>query len=242
MYTFTLKNIDIPALLLKNGYVPQKQELEVFDDEHHILEEGDDKHVTNISDLMHEKSTKYITIIDPAKNSIKMWITMIDFVREGFLPISTNLPCWWCRGNFDTSPIGCPIRYCSDNTPAKIKKRVIEKLELANLPTDTSDFFETEGIFCSFPCCKAYIISQKGSPIYKESHTLLTLMYYKLYGKYVRIRSAAPFYIIDTWGGHLTLKEFRDSHCQLTYKITPNIKRPFMCSTGMYIEEKKSTA
>ena len=245
-YIFTLKNIDIHDVLVKNNYIQIAPEQVIIEDDPIICDDQDeDNHVTNLSDLMHEKSNRYITIVDPSKNHIKMWISMIDFTKAVFLPISTNKPCWWCRGQFATSPIGCPVRYYSNHISERKKDRIQQKLQSINLPSDTTDFFETEGIFCSFPCCKAYILSKQHRSKYNESCTLLTLMYQKLFGYIQIIKHAGSVHTIDIWGGHLTLQEFRDSFCQLTYNTTPNEERPFMCirpymcATGTYIEETK---
>ena len=268
--TFILKNIDIHELLAKNGYgdinilrIAEGSPPEIGEAcASHIGDEdtASFEAVTNLSDLLHEKSLRYITIYDSSKINSKMWLIMADFTSSIFLPITTDKPCWWCRGTFKSSPIGCPIEYCPStmsNSPlgrdSKKLEYVKQKFINSNVVKERSDgsvenpscktgydFFETEGIFCSFPCCKAYIIDKNGSNRkYKESCTLLTLMYYKLYGEIINIETAASFHIIKEWGGHLTLEEFRNSHCKLIYNITTNVKRPFMCATGIYIEERK---
>ena len=117
----------------------------------------------------------------------------------------------------------------------------MDNLKKRNLPVDTIDFFETEGIFCSFPCTKAYISEElkKGNIRYKDSPTLFTLLYLKLYGKVVVIEKAADWRNIDTWGGHLSINHYRGTFCKLQYKSTCNVKRPFMYSIGTYVEEIK---
>src|SRR5208282_3960299 len=114
--------------------------------------------------------------LDTRKIQHKFWGIMIDVTENGPLPVTTSKPCWWCHHNFYTMPIGCPLRYhcnasVSTNTsgalitgPTLFQKRFEEKLISANYDiTGGSDFFETEGYFCSFPCCKAYITYQKNS-------------------------------------------------------------------------------
>lgn len=198
-----------------------------------IEEDFDDLYTTSINDIIKEKSKSYITYIDPNKSRIKLWCNMYDITLQIFLPLSTDLPCWWCRDSFKTPPLGLPLFYHVEN--ARNKNRFQALIKSRNLPPDIKDFFETEGIFCSFPCCKKYII--EGGVRYKNSSTLLTLLYLLIYGVIVNIEPADTWKVLKRWGGHLTIEEYRSSFGKIEYVMTPNIKRPFMISTGSYIEE-----
>jgi len=50
---------------------------------------------------------------------------------------------------------------------------------------------------------------------------------------------AGPVEVIDSYGGHLSIKEFRASFGFLQYETTINVKRPYMFSSSMYIEETR---
>ena len=160
---------------------------------------------------------------------------MLNFVDNKYLPVYTDKPCWWCGYSFKTSPIGLPIRYYPSNGNDSIKDFLIK----SNLSADTNDFFETEGIFCSFPCCKAFMLDKHFNTRYKNSMTLISLLYYKLYNERININAAPSWKLLKQWGGSLSIEEFRESFCKYVYCITSNIKRPFMFSTGVYIEEIK---
>ena len=240
----TINDIDIISLLQKHYTI---EEWEKPPDNETIL--GDyvaepdfsGLYETNITSLLNEESNRYVTFLDPHQSTVKMWITMIDFVQEGPLPLHTNMPCWWCRDTFVTCPIGAPIYYHSNKTTGSRLDIIINNLKKCNLPSDTVDFFETEGIFCSFPCVKAYISEElkKGNIFYKDSPTLFTLLYLKLYKKVIVIDKAASWKIIDKWGGHLPIDHYRGTYCKLHYTTTCNAKRPYMYSIGSCIEELK---
>ena len=192
-----------------------------------------------VSDLMHEKSKKAIYFLDSHKNQIKYWVNMIDFTSNGALPLTTSKPCWWCRSGFHSRPIGCPLRYNPHRESGLEKQRIEEKFLQANLPIETNDFFETEGIFCSFPCTKAYILSQRNSARYKDSATLLTLLFSVLTGKVMAIPPAASWKVLKDYGGHLTIQQFRATFGKLEFTETVNVRRPYMFSSSRYIAEKK---
>ena len=154
-------------------------------------------------------------------------VTMNDFVNYGCLPERTDINCWHCRHSFNTSPIGTPIKYVKA-TPNK-----------DNPMTGTNDYFNTIGVFCSFPCCLAFINDNKHRPLYRSSKSLLYSLYFKIYGEELKIKPASSWECLKVYGGDLTIEEFRKNFCECNYIITENIKRPFMVSVGRYIEEER---
>jgi len=198
----------------------------------------------SIVDLLHEKKRAkgVYYFFDSHKYKIKNWINMWDMHRNQALPRYTVKPCWWCREQFTWHPLGCPIRY-NPHVPTGEKKDAFEqKMRESNLPCDTNDFFETEGVFCSFPCVKAYIVDmcQKNSGgRYQDSCTYLTLLYYKLYGTVISIPEAGTWKVLEPWGGHLTVDEFRQTFGKLTYEETCNVRRPYMYCSSVYIKEQR---
>lgn len=201
--------------------------------------------------LSNEKSKRAIYFADPHKSQIKYWVCMIDLCQNGALPLKITKPCWWCRNTFGTMPLGLPINYCSDikdnenNSPNVIvmRERVLEHFKRANLPTtDGTDFFETDGIFCSFPCMKAYVVDEmkKGSRTkFRNSLTLITLLYQKLFGRTIHIPTAGSWKLLTEYGGHLPIEKFRQTFGLLAFVDNPNIRRPMMYSCAKYIEERK---
>lgn len=48
----------------------------------------------------------------------------------------------------------------------------------------TRNFFETDGIFCSFNCMVSYIEENSYNPLYQNSYSLIYLMYKQIFGEY----------------------------------------------------------
>ncbi len=193
-----------------------------------------------ISDLIKEKSNRCIHFLDNYKNRVKYWVQMIDTTQGMALPLHTKNPCWWCRHSFTTHPIGCPVRYSPQKDIGIEKERLDERFKELNYSSDTNDFFETLGIFCSFPCVKSYIqdqMSRNRSSRYREAQTLLTLLYQKLFGILITIPRAPSWKLLKSYGGHLTPEEFRSTFGRLEYDETVNIRRPYMFSSSQYIRE-----
>jgi hypothetical protein len=234
-------------------------------DKLNILEDDDDrsdsedgsfrKTTTRLTELrLGATIPPLITIIDPSKNKIKAWVTMRDYLNYGPLPEITDIHCWWCSHPFETSPIGLPIKYHKagevieykdtmvkipkDDTVQPSPKKTKSKFKKKKRQIE-DDYFETDGIFCSFCCAQAFYKENKHMLQYRESKQLLLFLYYKLYGKHIDEISPAPHWrILKVKGGKLSIKEYRNSFCKIVYKITDNIRRPFMFPCGMYVEEK----
>lgn len=177
-------------------------------------------------------------IFSDVKNRIRIYTTMIDAHQQKCLPQSTNKPCWWCGYEFETIPLGIPLCYHphTDKTSSDIHKFLTSR----NFQAQTNDFFETDGLFCSFPCCKAHLVANGFKGKYKNSFSLLTLLHVKLYGDINVIPSAPPRELLEKWGGSLTIEEYRNKFGRYQYFKTPNIKRPFMFSISSIIEEVKT--
>ena len=184
-------------------------------------------------------SKNVIYFIDPHKNVTKYLINMVDVHDYGSLPIYTSKPCWWCRHSFNTCPIGLPIEYYP-HEPSSHKKIAREAaLTKANLSLDMNDFFITDGLFCSFPCCKAFNKDCRDEIKYQESLTLLLLLYSKLTNRTVLTIPEAPHWkLLKAYGGHLTIEEFRQTFGKLEYIQTPNIKRPYMYTCSSIVQEQ----
>lgn len=171
--------------------------------------------------------------VEPQKNvylnSENISVLMKDHVEFGCLPNRTDLYCWHDRNPFTTSPIGLPIKYIPpkpDTTTAECK--------------GTNDYFLCMGVFCSFPCCLAYISEHQSDPLLKNSKGLLYLLYTKLYSTEFSADPAPSWKHLKEYGGLINISEFRKSFCSnYSYVITNNIKRPFMVAVGNYTEEKR---
>lgn len=233
-YMIVLKNINIADVIMNNFNTKDIPDTPIQPE---ISDE------VSISSLLQEKSNRCIYFLDQYKNRIKYWVNMIDYTQNGALPLYTNKPCWGpCRSTFNTHPIGCPIKYNSHKEEGLEKERIEKHLHEMNLTFEKNDFFETVGIFCSFPCVKAYIydeMSRGNRARYKDSLTLLTLMYEKLFGEKITIPKAGDYKLLKEYGGHLTPEELRGTFGRLEYEETTNLRRPYMFSSSVYIKETR---
>jgi hypothetical protein len=187
-----------------------------------------DSNITALTDLTTKKYQAQV-FLDTFKDD--RTVIMHDYVNYGCLPDRTDIWCGHCHHPFNTSPIGIPIQYV---------KRKIDKEQLDDSKiTGENDYFLTYGIFCSFPCCLAFLKDYSHKSIFRNSKSLLYSLYYKLYNIELDVKSAPSWECLKVHGGNLTIEEFRQNFCTCNYIITPNIKRPYMVAVGRYVEEKK---
>ena len=198
----------------------------------------EDIYVEKVADIMQEKSDRYMLFIDSKKMKVKSWLNMVDFARSISLPNATNKPCWWCRSSFVTCPIGAPINFWSKSSSSIHRSAAIKKCQDLNIKVDDDfEFFETEGIFCSFPCVKAYILSNIKNPRYKECLTNLILLFNSIHKCVKHIPIAPSWKVLEQWGGHQTIEQYRSSFDRLIYEDTNNIMRPIMFPVSTIYEE-----
>ena len=239
--TFTLHDTPAIQILLSHYTSAPKQLIALGDEKDNIPETilpTDDNDIP-INDLLYEKSKRVYYFLDPHKIQTKYWGNMIDVTINGPLPSSTNKPCWWDRHVFTTTPIGCPLRYHPNKKDGLEKERFEKNMKSANINVDSNNFFETEGYFCSFPCCHAYILSQRNSVKYKDSAVLLSRMFEIFHGIKANYPTAPSWKILKEYGGHLTVQEYRATFGKLEYVSTVNVRRPYMFSSSQYLAEKR---
>lgn len=208
-----------------------------------FIEEKKDQEV-RMEDVRNTKfQPKYF--LDSKKNKIKLWPTMIDRTTDDVLALYTNKPCRCCHHTYETHPIGCPIRYIPHNpNVSDPKRKKIEKfLKDNNFSTDSTDYFETERMFCSFPCVKSYVLSKlsiaPSSYRYTNALTYLSLMYKKLFSLTTThiIPCAHDIDSLSIYNGHLSIDEYRNSIGVLQFNSAVSIKRPLMFTSFSYMEE-----
>ena len=124
-------------------------------------------------------------------------------------PQSTSIHCYWCCHKFDGAPFGIPLKYVNGK-------------------------FHVYGCFCSLECASAYNFDSKDShdEIW-ERNNLLNFIAQKIeYGR--RIKPAPTRLSLYMFGGHLSIKDFRD-YCNTSKLI--NINFPPMMTLTQQIEE-----
>lgn len=215
--------------------------------------------VTKIGDLESFNQPEIISFLDEAKRNKKCIITMHSRFPEGFLPDRTDIFCWWCRHDFNTSPIGCPLRYVSnhlvknytseitkdnyvikENVSSMVSLEKVSENERITYKKVENDFYETEGVFCSFNCCLAYIEDNKNRPDYRNSIVLLNKIYKQLTGNTIdKIFPSPNWKLLGKYGGHLNIEEFRNKFNKVQYIDQGKIMSKRMFKTfGRMFEEK----
>jgi hypothetical protein len=166
------------------------------------------------------------------EESRKYTITMMDSVAKK--SIQTGLNCFWCRHPFPNTPVGCPLKYVPNTVTqthvSEITKeryyiqQQITSLEYnAKIPTTTDettsakythhDYYETDGCFCSFNCCVAFINDNIHNPVYAQSKALLMKMIAGLNGldAVEKLTPAPSWRLLSMYGGTMDIQTFRDS-------------------------------
>lgn len=200
---------------------------------------------TNIKDI--DKNSTMVSFVDRLKHPILCHVSQIDIASGVKLSQNTSIPCFWCRHTFKTQPIGCPVKFVSHRVVKRfdseinkdnytIKENVTSNKsrhlnnEIANgddtLAVKTNGYFETDGIFCSFNCCRSYIQEHRNEPMYSNSAHLLVKMYNEIFKTDRVCISEAPDWrlIDDRGGGPLTIEKFREDFDRVTYDYHGHIK------------------
>lgn len=216
---------------------------------------------TEINDLSTNTNVKHFSYMDESKKTHTCNICMVDKNRKCITNVkSSDLKCYWCRNSFITIPIGCPIKYISpdffkqyyseitkdkyvirENIPLyklESNKDLLEKNKSISVNTDT--YYETDGIFCSFNCCLAFINDNYRNPIYNDSKFLLAKIYKELFDIDMDIKPSFSWRLLKEYGGNLTIEQFRNDLYNISYKDTKNFikKLPIQYPIGYLYEER----
>ena len=207
---------------------------------------------TKISELASTPITQNYTFLDETMHSHSCIISMSKLLNKE-LPKKTNIHCFWCKHTFKNPPIGCPIDYISSILFKKyyselskdtysIKGTItpnIKKLLKSCNQIDDNDYYITDGIFCSFNCCLAYILDTN-NPLYIDSENLLRQFFYTFFSKTINITPAASWRLLDIFGGHLSINKFRKNFNTITFN---NLNEPMKSIPGSrsigFLFEKK---
>jgi len=193
-----------------------------------------------------------IPFLDEAKRLHSCFASMIDHntnMEAGSLPYY----CFWCRHSFNTRGIGCPIRYvpCQavKNYHSEISRDLYtihenittERKDVIDDPRVTvvgSEHYVTDGIFCSFNCCQAWILDNKHSRTYDQSTMLLAKMYNQIMNTKAVVINAAPHWrLLQKYGGHLDIDLYRDGFSKIDYE-NHGMHLPTLRSVTTFFEEK----
>lgn len=187
------------------------------------------------------------TFLDDGRKSFRNRPTMLSNVnRAGELAAGT-VSCFWCRHRFDSDPVGCPLMY----VPAQISRTLVtqtretytisENVSESDVDVGTlqsREYFETDGVFCSYPCCLAYIQDNRHNPLYAQSKTLLHIMAQQA-GCGRPLTAAPSWRMLQEYGGPLSIDEFRKRHENYTYTQSHEIHKIPMHPVSVMFEERR---
>ena len=206
----TIKNLDIQEIHKRYNLPIEKVQVKNMGNE--------DNHTKINSE---NKDTRFI-FTDNQKNKHVCNVSMVDFKKYK----NENYHCFWCRDFFNTTPVGCPIKFYPGSIYIKYKSissenyyEVIEPIQRQSHEYSDRSYYHTDGIFCSFNCCKAFIDENNEKPLYSDSNILLVKMYNDFTGKNVNFISPAPHWrTLKCYGGFMDINEFRNTFDKIDYK------------------------
>ncbi len=255
--SFSLKNISL-------GEIDVKFNFKRFDTANPTIKELDNNMVsrTKIVDSNKElfRSSQF-SFIDESKKDHVCVVTMRNYLNEKTLPKTTPLHCFWCRHGFSYHPIGCPIEYRNGKMYKKYYSEITKtryvlqenvttrqmdlgkQIDQTNFELDSleSNHYLIDGLFCSFNCCYAFILSEKKNPFYRNSLMYLKKIYHDIFQEEeAKLLPAPSWRLLKDYGGDLTIDEFRQGFSKVDFTRMEDYMAPFPeCkSVGMLFEKK----
>ena len=251
-YTFTLTGVNIYRI--NSTYKISTTSTETLEEEKKIY-----NNTTKLTELNTIKGTPdVVSFLDEGKRLHVCQVSMIDFNSR----MSVNLlryHCYWCRHPFDTLPVACPIKYVpsqlektyisnisrdsytiKENITTNCRKKMEQYDESKNIAIKYGEYYETDSIFCSFNCCKAWINDNKHVRLYDQSDILLMKMYNNMMGTKTVIINPAPHWrLLEQYGGNLNIIKYRDGFNKVDYEYHGYTKNlPNFLPLGSMFEEK----
>lgn len=203
------------------------------------------KTTTKINEVISQDIEHSVTFLDENKRENKCKATMIELLTNKIIPDKTYIKCFWCKHQFDTKPIGCPIKYVNplieksyisqitkdkyymreNIVKSKLKQILDQNDPQFDITAFPSDYYLTDGVFCSFNCVLSFIKDNNQDVLYKESYALLHCLYYDLVGKKIaKIISSPHWRLLSDFGGPLSIEEYRKNLNFIDFKFLFNIR------------------
>jgi hypothetical protein len=218
---FTLTSINIDS-------INQKYNLNIV-----IEDENNKIKTTKLTDLDKnpvQKNIEFFSFLDESKKSHKCTLSMID-IGTSLNVKELNYNCFWDRHPIDGEPIGCPINYIPKQIQKTFYSQVSKdtylirenvmgetKIDEPNIVTVREPYYETDGVFCSFECCLAFILDNKHNRMYDMSQMLLTKIYNEMNNtKAMTITPASNWRVLKEYGGHISIEKLRSNFGKIDY-------------------------
>jgi hypothetical protein len=164
-------------------------------DEHIIMQlDLSDNIINSITNISPNSQVKEPTPYEPIKFSKDS-----EEILENKINIKRSV-CFWCCHELVDFCCGLPLKY-----------------------TEITNHFECYGTFCSFQCASAYnfSINSKNYKVW-DINTLLNMLASK-YGIRENIKPAPSRYVLQMFGGNLSIEEFRMIHKEHDRSLVLNI-------------------
>lgn len=243
-YMFSIDNINIDEINKKYGLISQSNI--------NIVDSNIPKNTTKISDL-EDKKNRLVSFIDQTRTKKTCQTSTTDLKYTHI-----DRRCFWDNHSIpsDIKPIGCPIRYIPhvavksyvseiNNRHHSIKQNVIslsmEDNKNGVFSFNKKGYYETDGVFCSFNCCVAWIKDHYHNPLYNNSYELLLKMYNDMNSMLpatTTIHPSPSCRNLISYGGNLTISEFR-GNLNNTFYVSHGYIRPIECVSIGWLYEKQ---
>lgn len=226
LYVFSLIGVNIEKVHQKYGILPQQQQNDFINNK-----------TTKIDDLEIKSSAEIVSFLDESKRLRKCIVSTINFDDR-----TKVYKCFWDKNCIPNNirPIGCPIKYIPHKANktylshiSKEKYSIYENItekryqeldrnKTENIILENKGYYETDGIFCSFNCCMAFIECSENriNPMYKNSKQLLLAMYNDLNPSEIEVMDIMPapdWRTLIEFGGHLSIEKFRETFNKVLY-------------------------
>lgn len=202
--------------------------------------------LTRLKDLLQPNARALISYITDSAKQVRKCVLSTIPENKFYEPSDGSLCCFWDRNPLPAGiyPVGCPVGYVHD-TATKIYVsgaganvyRITEfvtpnRFESLTSSTehsfelDAGGFYYTDGVFCSFNCCMAFIQERvkANDRNYLNSERLLKKMYLDLIEtnplgtqSTIDIIPAADWRKLVQYGGDLTIAEYRGAFSRLEF-------------------------
>lgn len=116
--------------------------------------------------------------------------------------------CWWDHHEYDDSGVCIPYKY----------ERIGQMHHVSG-----------KGSFCSMFCLWAYLLEEQKKQYHlrdfrlEKSIELTQFLFSKMYTDDVALKPSPDWRLLDCYGGHLTINEFRKSSYEKTYTSLGNV-------------------
>lgn len=246
-YFFQLKKVDTERVRRKYGVTLTPSDKK---------KEAEPEDTTKLTELDTDKGTpEVVSFLDESKRTHVCHVSMIDFESK----MDVNLLryyCFWDRHPFNSRPIGCPMRYVTSQAVKTyhshiskdtytIKQNITKESRKAlrghkGIRVKLGEYYETDGVFCSFNCCQAFIAAHRHLRRYDRSYMLLMKMYNDMMGtKTVKISPSPHWRTLEPYGGHLSIIAFRDGFNKVDYECQGHSRGlPHFLPLATFYEEK----